>query len=393
MVRMSNLPTTKERRKRIALVTASPMTISAFMTRHIYAWADRCDVTLFSNFSDDSALFDVSLPATLRPIMIERKVSVWKDFLALLCLTRQLKQGHFDAVISLTPKAGLLAMLAGWVSRTPLRIHIFTGQVWAARVGVSRWFLKRLDSLTAHLATEVLADSESQRQFLISEDVVTAARSAVIGCGSVSGVDGTRFRPDPLARIAIRKSLRVSDQDTLLLFLGRLNPDKGILDLGAAFVGLSKIISGVHLLVVGSDEASMRRLLKSKCHSIPDHLHFIEHTVAPETYMAAADILCLPSYREGFGTVVIEAAAVGVPAVASRIYGLTDAIVDGETGLLHAPGDIEELQRHLELLIRDPIMRDRLGVSARERALEDFAADEVTRAVAKYIFKRLKLNG
>lgn len=112
----------------------------------------------------------------------------------------------------------------------------------------------------------------------------------------------------------------------------------------------------------------------------PDRVRFVGMTDRPEDYMAAADIFCLPSYREGFGSVVIEAAAVGVPAVASRIYGLSDAVDDGETGLLHTPGDIAAIESTLRILVSDGDLRTRMGTRARERAVTQFAASRVVAA-------------
>ena len=100
--------------------------------------------------------------------------------------------------------------------------------------------------------------------------------------------------------------------------------------------------------------------------------------------MTAADVFCLPSYREGFGQVAIEAAACGLPVIASRIYGVTDAVADGETGLLHPPGDIEALERHMETLLEQPESRRRLGSAGRSRALSEFSADRVSQALLDY---------
>src|SRR5262249_11765418 len=128
-------------------------------------------------------------------------------------------------------------------------------------------------------------------------------------------------------------------------------------------------------------EQHLTDAIRARCRRHEGRLHFRGFTETPELSMAASDILCLPSYREGFGSVIIEAAAVGLPAVASRIYGVTDAVIDGEPGLLHDPTDIEGIVAHLERLVSDPELRRSLGVSAQRRAARDFSQGTITAAV------------
>ena len=177
-------------------------------------------------------------------------------------------------------------------------------------------------------------------------------------------MDPARFRRDPAARRAIRRSLAIPARAVTLLFVGRLHRDKGVLDLACAFARLADRRPDIHLLIVGPDEQNLTDAVRALCSRHQGRLHFSGFTGTPELLMAASDILCLPSYREGFGSVIIEAAAVGLPAVASRIYGVTDAVVDGETGLLHDPADVRGMVAQMERLVSDPELRRSLGASA-----------------------------
>lgn len=371
--------------KRLAIVVSAEMTIKAFLMGHLAELAKRYRTTVLANTNTPDLLASQGIPAEMLPVRIVRPIRPAADLAALYGLVREFRYGRFACVLSVTPKAGLLAMLAGAISRVPVRIHIFTGQVWATRSGLARLALKAIDRLTASLATCVLADSESQRQFLIAEGVVTEARSSVLASGSISGVNVQRFKPDPGARNLVRSQVGVGDGDVLLLFIGRLNYDKGVLDLARAFRLLGQQFNTVHLLFVGPDEGGLRPMLREECGVSAARLHFVDFTNEPERFMAAADILCLPSYREGFGSVVIEAAAVGIPAVASRIYGVTDAVVDGNTGLLHPPGDVRAIVDCLERLAGTPVWRKALGEAARNRVLQEFSAERVTVALVQYL--------
>jgi glycosyltransferase involved in cell wall biosynthesis len=182
----------------------------------------------------------------------------------------------------------------------------------------------------------------------------------------------------------VRREFEIGETDSLLLYLGRLNRDKGLLDLTRAFVEVANCQPDTHLLLVGPDEGGIRGEIASLSQAFRDRVHFKDFTDAPERYMAAADLFCLPSYREGFGSVIIEAAACGVPAVASRIYGITDAVINGQTGVLHPKGDVAALRNALLLLLSDPDLRETMGRNAALRATAEFDQEIVTAAMVNF---------
>jgi lipopolysaccharide/colanic/teichoic acid biosynthesis glycosyltransferase/glycosyltransferase involved in cell wall biosynthesis len=367
-------------KRRACVVVASEMTVCTFLARQLAAMQERYDLTLVVNTADPRLLDRLGVPGTLRPIAIERGVTPRRDLAALWKLVGLMRGGGFDLVQSMTPKAGLLAMIAARLAGVPVRIHTFTGQVWATRRGLTRIVLRSLDRLTASCATFVLADSPSQREFLIEETVAPPPKLAAIGSGSIGGVDAGRFWPDPARRRTVRARLGIAADDLVLLFVGRLTRDKGVLDLARAFAAFADERSDVRLLAVGPDEQRMRQAMQGICSRHQARLHFLDFTDAPENVMAASDIFCLPSYREGFGSVLIEAAAAGLPSVASRIYGIVDAVQEGRTGLLHEPGDVAGLLAQVKRLAGDAALRRSLGDAARARAIREFDPDRVTSA-------------
>lgn len=362
------------------MVLTIPFTLNAFVRPHLERLSKTYDITICVNM-DDSAILPV-VPSQVRLVQlgIVRQIALWSDFKTLLVLTRFFHRERFDLVLSMTPKGGLLAMIAAWLAGVQRRVHCFTGQVWATRRGFSRWLLKSMDRLMALCATRLLADSGSQRQYLIDEGVVGPQKIEVLANGSMAGVDVARFHPDASARSRIRSQLAIAEDACCLLFVGRLTRDKGIADLIQAFDGLGPNFPDLHLLLVGPAEEGFDALFRDN-----PKVHRVGYTQAVEAYMAAADVFCLPSYREGFGLVLIEAGAVGLPVVASRIYGITDAVLDGETGFLHQPGNVAELVDKLEILIRDASLRRELGAAGQRRAREEFSAELVTKAMADFM--------
>jgi len=371
-------------RKKICLVVASEMTVKVFLQDQLSALSAKFAVSLLLNTTRPREVLREALRVKVVPVRIERQIAPWRDLLALVELWRIFRRHRFELIHSVTPKAGLLAMGAARLAGIPVRVHTFTGQVWVGRRGMMRLLLKTMDRIIAACATHVLVDSFSQRRFLVAEKVVPEGKSAVLAHGSISGVDRGRFRPDESARRDIRREYGIGEAERLLLYLGRLTRDKGLLDLARAFSEVAARDSGVHLLLVGPDEEGISDEIGGLCMAGRERLHFQGFTSTPERYMAAADIFCLPSYREGFGSVIVEAAACGVPAVASRIYGITDAVADGETGLLHEKGDVPGLRDSLLRLLDDPELRRVMGAKAAKRAAEKFDQAVVTAALLDF---------
>lgn len=376
-------------KKRICLIIASPLTIHFFLLGHIKALAKIYDLTVITNTDDTDFLVHLGVPVKVIPVVIERNVSLWRDLKALLRLVYIFSRERFDLVHSLSPKSGLLSIVAAWMVGVPVRIHTFQGEVWVTRKGLWRALLKTFDKLVARLASHLLVVSFSEERFLVDQGVVPPGKLRILAKGSICGVDTKRFKPDPVSRAGMRTTLGVPEADLIILYLGRLTVDKGLLDLAEAFSRIEARHQHVHLLMVGPDEEGMRDKIRNICGHAHSRLHFADYTDEPERYISASDILCLPSYREGFGLVLIEAAATGIPSIGSRIYGVTDAIVDAQTGLLFNVGDVDDLTEKLERLIEDPSLRRMLGENGRIRALRDFSEELVLSELLGYYEKVL----
>jgi glycosyltransferase involved in cell wall biosynthesis len=369
---------------RVCFVVSSPMTAEAFLAGHVRALADRFDVHLIVN-SDPASITHPDLArATIHRARIERAISPLQDLQGLVKLYRIMRRERFAAVHSVTPKAGLLTAIAAFLARVPLRFHTFTGQVWATRRGAGRMLLKALDAVIARLDTHLFVDSASQCAFLKHQGVLALSQGIVLGHGSVCGVDAERFTPDAQARAAVRAELDIPDAALVYLFVGRLTRDKGVLELASAFANVARERTDRFLVLVGPDEDALEAPIREAVAGAQTRVRFVAWSNAPERYMAAADIFCLPSHREGFGSTIIEAAAAGLPAIGSRIYGVTDAIEDRATGLLFERGDIAGLSAAMRALADDPHTRTAMGAAARNRALRDFSKGAVTAALVAF---------
>lgn len=327
-------------------------------------------------------------------IEFARPIHPWKDLKTLWQLARLFIRERPEIVHSTTPKPGLLAAIAGFVTRVPVRLHTFTGQPWLHRRGLVRWLARTADRFIGFLNTRCYADSHSQRQFLIDEGIISEQKIHVLGHGSLAGVDTVRFdrnRWSEPERQDIRRQYSISPETKIVLFLGRIARDKGIRELLMAFEQLIVDGKDCHLLLVGpsDEECGGESFLPSGTPHAAKRIQSVGYTDCPERFLAIADILCLPSYREGFGTVVIEAAAMGVPVVGTRINGLKDAVVNGETGMLVESHDAKALYEAIATLLSSPAQLARLGHAARERARRLFDAKYVNRLLAEEYLKLL----
>ena len=373
------------RRKRVCILATVPFALKWFMTPHIIFLREQYDLTLVANGSSEDLAGLLGKYVSFVPIRIERKISIKDDVLALIKLGLFFRKEKFDCVYSIMPKAGLLSMLASCFAGIPTRLCVFNGEVWANKAGFMRSFLKLVDKVTARCATIVLAVGPSQRKILIDNNIVKEDKVNVVADGSIAGVNIDRFKFDDSVRHQLRLQNGIKNDAVVFLFVGRLSRDKGLLDLFRAFSEAAEQNPNIHLLVVGPDEEGLDvKIYSALAKRFAGRVHRVGFTDQPENYMSAADVLCLPSYREGFSTVIIEAASVGLPAIASRIYGIADTVVEGVTGILHQPAADHEIAEAMLLTASNENLRRQMGAAARMRAIDMFSEERVLKAFAEF---------
>ena len=376
---------------KIARVATVPFFLYNHLREQITAMAAAGhDVVLVASAGDEVAWLRQLPGVRFHEIDIPRKIAPLRDLRALWQLYRFFRREGFDIVHSTTPKAGMLCALAGWLARVPIRLHTFTGQAWVELHGLVRFVAKAGDWLTARLNTLCYADSYSQRDFIIAQGIGNARRIRVPGSGSLAGVDLARFNPEKWAssRDATLRELAIPPGSKVITFIGRLTRDKGLAELLAAFHTVVQRGQDCVLLLVGPEDAA-DGTLRARAAQDEGNLRYIGYSTQPERYLAITDIFCLPSYREGFGNVIIEAAAMGVPAVGTDIVGLCDSVSNGDTGLLVPVKDAAALADALLRLLTDDVLRRAMGERALRRAVAEFDARRVSALVLEE-YRRLE---
>ena len=308
--------------------------------------------------SPDEDLREVEKREKVRAVgvQMERRMSPLKDIVSLVKLVRVFADEKPDMVHSMTPKAGLLCMVAGWMTGVPVRVHTFTGLVWPTAQGLSRRILMLTDKITCMCATHVVPEGEGVKLDL--QRCITKKEMKVLGYGNVRGINMDEWKR------------RVGRRDGLMLtfvFVGRIVRDKGVDELVAAFVKLNRIYSNTRLLLVGPYEEHLNPV-QSGTKFLIDTCECIEAVGAQKDvrpFYEQSDVLVFPSYRDCFPNVVIEAGAMELPSIVTDINGSREIIEDGRNGLIVPARDEQALFEAMKWMVEHDEERNAMAAHAR----------------------------
>ena len=318
-------------------------------------------------------------------VAMERKIAPWRDLASLWRLWRTMRV-LAPAVTNVgTPKAGLLGGFAAWLNRVPCRFYTLHGLRFETTKGLQRRLLIYAERLACFFAHRVVCVSHSVREKAIACGLTSREQALVSGSGSCNGVDASRFAPTPqtLRRaVELRRQLGIPQDAIVVAFLGRLTRDKGIPELMEAFLRLDQQFANLRLVLAGCfEEEGPLPAETRECLETHPHVTFVGPVEDTPAYYAMADVVVLPSHREGLPTVVLEAQAAGRPVVGASATGIVDLVAHGETGLLFPVGDAAALSIAVARLITDKALAARLGRAGQERVKREFQQEQVWEAL------------
>jgi glycosyltransferase involved in cell wall biosynthesis len=272
----------------------------------------------------------------VKSISMKRSISPFFDLYAIWRLYIFFKKEKPQIVHSITPKAGLLAMLASYLARVPIRVHMFTGLIFPYKKGWLKVLLIWMDRFICKMATHVYPEGNGVKNDLLSYKI-TQKTLKIIGNGNVNGIDTKYFSNSHFSANANKKNrdkLGISDLDIVFIFVGRVVTDKGINELVSAFIELQKQFINCSLLIVGPFEDKLDPISKVSKEIIKNHPKIISTGFVEDVrpYFAMSDLMVFPSYREGFPNVVLQSLAMGIPALVTDINGCNEIVVDGING-------------------------------------------------------------
>lgn len=342
-------------------------------------------ITLISSNNHHYHLLNDIKVSQIKPINIEREIHILKDIISVIKLYFDFKFNDYDIIHSSTPKAGLLVAIAGKLAGKKIVLHTFTGQRWDTLTGLKRKILIWCDKLICFLNKAVYADSPSQVEYLIQNKIVTSEKIKCLGQGSYAGILIEKFKPISLQdKIERRNFLKIPNDAFVISFVGRVVKDKGVVELSFAFKNLLDKYKNIYLMIIGPEEKNSDPIpcdvenFLYNCNNVS----MIGYVTNPEYFIGASDLICLPSHREGFGSVILEAAAMGIPSVATNIKGVKDAIIPNETGRLFDCANIEQLTSNLEFFILHQEKVKEYGDKAKTRATKYYSSDKLIELVS-----------
>ncbi len=359
--------------KKIIRASTIPLSLELFCRGLLREMSEQYEVVALSSPGELLDVVEKREGVRCIRIKMERHISPLKDLVSLWRIIKTFRREKPDIVHSMTPKAGLLCMMAGWMTGVPVRVHTFTGLVFPSATGLKRRILIATDRLTCRCATHVIPEGEGVKNDMLNNHI-TKKPLKVLGHGNVRGVDMKYYdrTPEVMQRV---KELH-DDTKMTFIFVGRVGRDKGIEELCRAFDRLSKEHNNLRLWIVGPDENDIDPI-PALAGAIIDH-HPEVYTLGMQrevnllAYYAAADCFVLPSYREGFPNTVLEAGAMGLPSIVTDINGSREIVKEGENGLIVPPHDVDALYNAMKQMTEKPQERQHMADNARKMVADRF---------------------
>jgi len=343
----------------------------------------------------ESALGSKDWPVRYYPVPIQRKISPLADIVSIWRIVSIFRSIRPDIVHVHTSKAGLLGMIAACVCAVPVRVFTIHGFRWVTKEGLGRWLIKVSNKVTCSLADRVFCVSKSNLDLGVGSHICNIDKTKIIFSGSINGVDALgRFNPEKRSNHPdIRKKLGIPEKAFVFGFVGRIVRDKGIRELTDAWRAIREEVSDAHLMLVGKVESGdpvpeeVLSILEKD-----ERVHFTGFCPEVAAYYVAMDAFVLPSHREGFPVTPLEAAAMSLPVIGTRIPGCVDAVVHRKTGILIEQGNKVELEHAMRELAGNRTLSQQLGKSGRKFVLKNFQPKPIWQGLAKEYKMLLKLN-
>ena len=375
-------------KKKLFIVTTVPDTFY-FFKGQIQVLKKLFDVSLVSSSGKNLKDTEVLEKVSTHVVEMKREISFMGDLKSLYDFIVLFKRTKPYLVHGNTPKGGLLSITAAWLCGVPKRVYCIHGLRYEGSSGLKGLVLKTMERITCFFASDIVTVSYGVAETL-KKDMITTKNANVIANGSINGIKSEYFKPGVLNVKALSEAIGLKKEDLVFGFVGRLVKDKGINELIEAFVALSIKHPHIRLLLVGYMEEvdPLLEFTKEQIANNPN-IKFVGLQMDIRPYLQLMDVFTFPSYREGFGISIMEAAAMGIPSIASDINGCNEIIKDGYNGKLIPSKSVKHLKNTMELFIKHPAYINDLASNSRNLIIEKYDQKLVWKAIYDFYKKMI----
>jgi len=356
--------------KKLIRITTIPESLMTLLKGQLHFMSDYFEVIAVS--SDGKCFNDMLKQEGVKGYRVQmtRKITPFADLKALCLLIKLFVKEKPDIVHTHTPKAGILGMLAAWITHVPFRLHTVAGLPLLVATGPKRKLLDFVERVTYACATKVYPNSITLRDIIVQNKYTNPTKLKVIANGSSNGIDISFFSVNSVSvsRDTIRRNLNLQEKDFVFVFVGRIVKDKGMNELAFAMKRLSSQYAYVKLILVGPYESDLNPILPGSETFFRNSSSVLQVGVQKDVrpYLLAADVLVFPSYREGFPNVVMQAGAMGLPSIVTNINGCNEIIIEGKNGVIIPPKDADALYVAMKNFVENPDQVKALASNARQ---------------------------
>lgn len=373
----------KTEKKKVLRVSTIPLSLNLLLKGQLKMLNEEYEVVAVSSPGEDLKMVEEREGVRVVELPMERRISLFKDIRSLWAMIKLIRKEKPWMVYSLTPKAGLVTMIAGKLCGVPVRVHMFTGLVFPTATGLKRQILMFTDRLTCFCATVVNPEGEGVKRDL-ERYHISSKPLTIIGNGNINGLDMEFYDRTP--EVLERAKAYQKEGTTTYCFVGRIVGDKGINELVSAFKRLHAEHPATRLLLVGPFEDNLDPVSEETRNTI-ETLSAIEAVgwqsdVRP--FLAASDVFVFPSYREGFPNVVMQAGALGLPSIVTDINGSNEIIRNEENGVIIPSKDEEALYQTLKDTLENPDKWKTIAANARESIARRYEQQMLWKEIKKF---------
>ncbi len=363
--------------KKILFISSNQHFVDIFLEKLLNKLSFNFEVYLITNFKlENKNLININFIH----VDIQRKISIINDIVSSLKIINIFFKVKPDIIVTITPKSIIYGIILKFLKYKIKRIHIYTGITWANSSNPKKIFFSFIDKLNIKFSNKLLFDSKEQISFMM-DNGIRNKNFFLINNGSITGVDTNYFyKYDQNTKNELRLKYNIPSDSKVILYLGRMDPDKGLFDLIRSFSNLKKISNKI-LLLVGKDEMNINKYLPNNAKNI---IYLPHVTNTPEIYNLA-NIFCLPSRREGFGNVIIESSSCEVPVVGSNIFGIKSSLINNFNGLTYELGNINDLTEKLNYLLDNKDLCTKFGKNGRKFVKDFFNPNDVLKSLINLI--------